>query len=193
MVKIQEFQFVHLMRVASEQLTYCKYIGEYPLAAGKHHFDTVHTVDQFYKTVHNACFSEALLIVGGLLDYSDERVISFFNWPEFKKEKRVKLRVISKRFEDQGLKKIRDQTISHADAGNDTNLFPDVRRHGIINIVLVRWLAKILDELIAEFKDYTKRFTTPYAPDVFTFNDADLEIRTVMKQAPPKLTDGPII
>jgi len=188
----QEYQIAQLLRIAKEQLAYCEYIESYPKKVGKRNFDTVQLLDQFYKNIHNVCFFDGLLIVGNLLN-KDPRVMSFWNWPEFRAVKENKIQMFTDKYEGDGLKEVRDQIAAHIDTTNRNNNFPDSRRRGMINDILVQKLLTILNDLIAEFQDYTRQHSAPYSQQYFDITQATEEVATAMEQAKPQMTDNYII
>jgi len=188
-----ENQIALLLRVAKEELEYCSTIINYPVKAGNKNFDVISPIDKFYKTVCNMAFNDALLIVGSLLNNKDTRVISLWNFQNFVKEKQEELQTITDKFINYGLKTIRDQIIAHQDTGNKNNNIPNSRRRGIINPDLIKYLQEILYKTIEEFRDYAKRFSTPYSDQYFDVSDARNEIELALIQAKPTLTNDIVI
>jgi len=187
-----EPQIAQLLKVAKEQLEYCRIIIDYPSRVGKRNFDVTAPKDKFYKTVCNMAFNESLLIIGSLLD-KDSRAISLWNLQDFVKNKQRELKNIKNKFTSTGLQTIRDQIVAHQDTGNANNNIPNSRRRGIIPPELIKLLCEILDEIIKEFRDYTKNFSAPYSDQYFDTTDARNEVETVLGQASPNLTDDFVI
>lgn len=188
----QEHHVAEHLRIAKEQLAYCKFISNYPKNMGKKGFDTVATIDSFYKSTCNMFFNDSLLIISSFLN-NDKRVMSFWNWQDFMKHKRKEIESITDIFNKKNFKQIRDQMIAHQDISNANNNFPSPRRRGIIRQEIVEQLQDILDKMIKELCDYAKKFSTPYSSQYFDSSNAEKEIKTVMKLAEPVLTNDDLI
>ena len=187
-----ESQIAGLLKLAREQLTYSKFIVNYPKSVGMNNFDPSSKRDSFYKNVYNVCFYDSLLITASLLS-KDPRIISFWNWKGFISRKQKKLERIKKLFESYHLKGVRDQVVAHADFNNRANRFPYLNKKGIINEVFIKRLKEIQLKLIDEFFDYTKKYSTPYSGDYFSVREVAQTIKDVMIAASPKMTQNDVI
>ena len=175
--------------MAEWRISYCEVVISYPGSVGQKDFDTVSPIDLFYKNVCVMSFSDAVLILGSLLD-KDKKAISFWNWSDFVLAKEIELTSLKGRFESEGLKQIRDQVIAHQDTRHQANIFPDSRIRGYIHPQYVQRAQGILLELISLFFVHTKASGTPYSPDYFDNSRARDEIMTILSLAKPKLTNG---
>lgn len=185
-------QVAGLLVVASKRISYCETIIKFPAKSGKKNFDNTDPASQFYKNVCNTSFYDAVLIVGSLLD-SDTRVVSLLNWAEFMSEKDKEIRAVIQKFKSEGFKEIRDQLIAHVDIDNSNNMFPHLRTQGVVDSNLILKLRLILDSLIVEFLDYTKKNNKPYSPNYFDVDGSVKEVEFVLDGQRPVLTDNYMI
>jgi len=192
-MKVKENQIAQLLRVAKEQITYCKFISNYPAAKGNKNFGVIEPIDIFYKSTCNAFFNDTLLIISSLLDKKDSRVISFWNWNDFVNKKNKELTAITKTFNSSPLIRVRHELVAHQNYKNRNNRIPNSRRRGIIDQRLIDILEQTLEQMISEFRDYASQFSTPYSSQYFDISEAEKEISSVMDQARPTLTDSPVI
>ena len=149
-MSLQEVQIAHLLRVAKEEISFCKYIISYPRSKNKKNYDPSSKVDRFYKNTANAFFGDVLLIITTLLD-KDKRVLSMWNLQVLAHLKNSDLQNLADELKDKGFITIRDQMIAHVDSSNKSNTFPDSRRLGLIREDLVLSLELILSEAIELF------------------------------------------
>ena len=193
MPNIQDHQISQLLRVAMARLTYSKYIASYPASKGKNGFDTIATLDGFYKNVCNTSFHDSLLVTIALLDEKNRGGVSLWNWRDMKSRKAIQLKDLSDALIATGLKTMRDQIVGHVDADNQTNNFPMSREQGIVNGILINRLEEIQCKIKDLFFDFTTEIGQPHAKSFFDQSEAMNEIQTVMNAAPPVLTDAILI
>ena len=184
-----EIYIASLLTEAKENLAYCHEILALPDAA-RRGYDPTKPVDEFYMTVCNLSFHNALLIVSSLLDAKQSKPISFRNWPLC--TDKTRLSDIVTRFEASPLNTVRDKISAHQDADVASVGLILGRRRGIIHEDLVELLQTFLDEIIRFFCDL-KPNGNNYAPDVsFDASSAHKEVATVLELAKPKLTGNPM-
>ncbi len=190
-MSIDGWQVRDLIEVSQYRIIYCKTIAMYPKTAGMRAFDTVAPVDQFYKNINSALFSDSLLITGNLLDQKYDNTISLKNW--FKPNTKQKdLQIIVDLFKSCGLKEVRDQVFGHQDVGNHNNAFPFSRLQGELNIELIEKLEDIQKRISDLFFSYAKEHEENKYGFINT-QEAYNEIQTTMQNAKPTLTNSHVI
>lgn len=193
---IEEYQIAQLLQVAKARLAYAKISAEYPKKIDKQGYDPTVTIDRFYKNICNTFFSDSLLIIWTLLNKDrKKRTISLWHYDKFLDKKQQELEKLTNKFINTGLKNIRDQVLAHQDINHKSNEFPNFRIRWIIDSKLIETLEDLLSEIIKEFCDFAKKFSTPYSDQYFTSAEANAieEIELAMNQAKPILTDNFLI
>lgn len=186
-----QFQVAEMLRVSKKQLLYAELISNYPQKAGKKDFSLNNPLDLFYRNVSHLSYQDGLLLISSLIN-KDDRIISFWNWDEFIKDRKAELEILTTEFEKSGLKNVRDQVIAHQDRSNENNRFIDSRTRGV-RPEIIKKTQEFLEKLIVEFILYTATKGETYNDVYFNTVDAQEEIETIMSLAKPELTNNFII
>ncbi|OGJ52354.1 hypothetical protein A2335_02550 [Candidatus Peregrinibacteria bacterium RIFOXYB2_FULL_32_7] len=185
---ISGLQIASLLRLAKEQLAYCKTIINYPKTQKKNKYNYSSDIDRFYNNVACVFFNDSILIISSLLDDKDKRVISFKNFTDFFNKKEIKINILINQFNSSKLKEVRDQIIAHQDINNINNQLPYRNRQGVINPLLLEIVENFLDKAIKEFKEYASECSNPYSEYYFSATEAKKEINAILEKAKPILT-----
>ncbi|MBP9762361.1 hypothetical protein KBD34_01970 [Patescibacteria group bacterium] len=180
----------NLLLGAKEDLTYCHEILALPKASAMN-YDPSQSIDQFYMTVCNLSFHNALLIISSLIDTKQAKPVSFRNWSEC--TDRVWLDGIAQRFEASPLKMIRDRIVAHQDAEVASIGLILGRRRGIFNDAHVTQLQGFLDEMIQFFCGLNPGGNKYSSTASFDASSAQEEVKAALEIAKPKMTRNPVI